>query len=426
MKALRPNGGARFLGVALASAIAAGAMIGVPAVAHAGTPQTLAESSTQAVTQAPVSAVTAACLDELAPQLTRLTGSEGDPVRRPVLLVHGWLSTAVSGGSGAGPTIADSPFARSVTWHSDGSRADDPRSLLSRLEIAADADVFAFDYSSFAALWVGHTVTAPALAGAIDCLATLSGEKVDVIAHSMGGLALRYALGGIETGTAAHVGQIITVATPTEGSEAASAVAAAGSAGEALFATASTAVRIAVPVVVGLCNRELETDARVGCNIPPSLRTLIAIAGDGGSALQAGSLELSTLPPWPRGVSVHAVAGDYRIAVTSALLPAEAFTAAQSAAALVGIRLTPVIDRTLILGDGIVGVASAVADSDTRFVAACTVDADLASAEGIADLGDTVSAFGGIPPLAGPCAHDRLFENQDVVDDILATLVARP
>lgn len=438
MKALLPNRRGRFFGVTLLSAIAAGAMIGVPAIASASPADlagsaasvSLATTAESGSSSADGGVDAASCLAETSPHLVRLTGSDGDPVRNPVLLVHGWLSTAKPE-SEAGPRpvttstgIANSPFSRPVEWSSDGDPAVDLRSLQERLSELPDTSVFAFDYSSMAALWVGHTATAPALAGAIDCLAAVSGDTVDIIAHSMGGLALRYALGGSNEGVASHVGQVITVATPNEGSQVASAVSILGDATESLFSSASVLAQIALPAIVGICNREMESDARVGCDIPPSARTVFAVAGDGGQALRAGSAELSSVPEWPSSLKVHAIAGDYRIHLTAGLVPPEIFTALRDAAGVFGLDVRPLLDEEIEAGDGIVEVSSATADADSSFIARCDVTVDLTTTGGSATFGDLTDRFGGIPPLAGPCAHDRLFENDDVARDIVATLGA--
>ena len=438
MKALLPNGRGRFFGVTFLSAIAAGALIGVPAVASAS-PGDVVDSGASVsrfVTSEPAASTAggatnaASCLAGVSPHLVRLTGSDEDPVHNPVLLVHGWLSTAMPE-SEAGPRpvttstgIANSPFSRPVEWSSGGDPAVDLRSLQERLSELPDTSVFAFDYSSVAALWVGHTATAPALAGAIECLAEASGDTVDIVAHSMGGLALRYALGGSNEGVASHVGQVITVATPNEGSEVASVVSVLGDATESLFSSASVIAQIALPAIVGICNREMESDARVGCDIPPSVRTVFAVAGDGGQALRAGSAELSSVPEWPSSLNVHAIAGDYRIHLTAGLVPPEIFTALHDAAGVFGLDLAPALDQVFEAGDGIVEVTSATADADSSFIARCEVTVDLTTTVGSADFGDLTERFGGIPPLAGPCAHDRLFENDDVARDIVATLGA--
>lgn len=444
MKALHPKRYARSFGVTFLSAIAAGALIGVPGLASAAQadPAVSAASVAALVSAAarPMVSSTApapgtvtdaaSCLSGTSPYLIRLTGTDGDPVRNPVLLVHGWLSTAMPEAE-AGPRpvttstgIANSPFSRPVEWSSDGEPAVDLRSLQERLTELPDTSVFAFDYSSIAALWVGHTATSPALAGAIECLAALSGEKVDIVAHSMGGLALRYALGGSDEGVTAHVGQVITVATPNEGSEVASVVSGIGEATEAVFSSASVLAQIALPAVVGICNREMESDARVGCDIPPSVRTVFAVAGDGGQALRAGSVELSSVPAWPTSLRIHAIAGDYRIHLTSGLVPPEAFTAMRDLARGFGFDLAPAVDETIEAGDGIVEVSSSTADAASTFIARCEVSIDLTTTDGAAQFGDIADRFGGIPPLAGPCAHDRLFENDDVVRDIVETLEA--
>jgi len=121
---------------------------------------------------------------------------------------------------------------------------------------------------------------------------------------------------------------------------------------------------------------------------------------------------------------VHAIAGDYRIHLTAGLVPPEIFTALRDAAGVFGLDLAPALDQVFEAGDGIVEVTSATADADSSFIARCEVTVDLTTTVGSADFGDLTERFGGIPPLAGPCAHDRLFENDDVVRDIVATLGA--
>ncbi|WP_344067671.1 esterase/lipase family protein [Microbacterium sediminicola] len=391
----------------------------MPTVAVAVENSTPNERSPTVTTVAAPTAYEASCLADLAPYLERL--DDGEDVQNPVLLVHGWLSTAEST---EGAEISSSPFSRDVLWTSDNTDADDIRSLQERLAALPDTSVFAFDYSSIAALWVGHTATAPALAGAIECLAELSGQDVDIIAHSMGGLALRFALGGSNGGVTEHVGQVITVATPEEGSDIANNVLTIGGAAQTAFASTSVLANVVLPAVVGICNTELESDARSGCDIPPSVRTIMAIAGDGGQALQTGSAQLQTIPEWPSDVPVHAVAGDYRIHLTVGLLPAPALEAAQSFAGFFGLGIAPLVDMIVEPGDGIVGVASATAGADSQFVAQCELDADWSTVAGTEAWGAIIDEAGGIPPFGGPCAHDSLFVNQDVVDDIVATIAA--
>lgn len=407
MKPNRPRTG-RLLGTALAALVSVAALTVVP---------------TGAAVAGPLQSVSAesGCVPGRETSLVRLSGEAQDPIGHPVLLVHGWLSTTVAA-TGTDGEIADSPFARPVAWSSDGSTAGDARSLQQRLAALPDTTVFAFDYSSLAALWVGDTAVAPALAGAIECLAQASGQDVDIVAHSMGGLAVRLALAGSDNGVAQHVGQVITVATPSEGSAVASTVAAAGGAVLSVAGAGSALAEMALPVAVGLCNRELESDTRVGCDIPPSVRTVLAVGGEGGRALQAGSHELAHLPAWPASVPVHAIAGDFEVQVRTALVPAETFTWMRGIAAAVGLSLHPLIDTRLSLGDGIVETPSALAGANTGFVATCAVDADLTTVGGSDRLRELMARYGGIPPLAGPCAHDRLFENDDVVRDILITL----
>ena len=103
MKALLPNGRGRFFGVTFLSAIAAGALIGVPAVASAS-PGDVVDSGASVsrfVTSEPAASTAggatnaASCLAGVSPHLVRLTGSDEDPVQNPVLLVHGLWSTPI-------------------------------------------------------------------------------------------------------------------------------------------------------------------------------------------------------------------------------------------------------------------------------------------------------------------------------------------
>jgi pimeloyl-ACP methyl ester carboxylesterase len=118
--------------------------------------------------------------------------------RTPVVLVHGFIGR---------PGI--------WTTRAPGKSMTDALSRVPGLYVTA------FDYSQFNTEWVDNNPIGPALATEIRCLADHSRQagglgKVIVVAHSMGGLATRYAAS--VQGTANDIGLVVTIATPNLGS----------------------------------------------------------------------------------------------------------------------------------------------------------------------------------------------------------------
>ncbi len=89
------------------------------------------------------------------------------------------------------------------------------RSLIGQLQTVPGVAPFTFDYHEHSGRWVSDPPSiGPALGDAIDCLFDRSGsEKVIVVAHSMGGLATRYALGE-DRDRADKVSTVVTFGTP--------------------------------------------------------------------------------------------------------------------------------------------------------------------------------------------------------------------
>jgi len=130
-----------------------------------------------------------------------------------------------------------------------------------------------FDYRQNNHNWVTHPAIGLALARQIDCLAKVSlkgggSGKVIIVAHSMGGLATRYAasqvIGGVSVGE--RIGLVVTLGTPHLGSG------------------YGTLCRY-----VGSLNDKCD--------------------GDAPEALATNSDELKALPKYPTGVPVRAIAG---------------------------------------------------------------------------------------------------------------------
>ncbi|OYC97717.1 hypothetical protein CI089_04065 [Microbacterium sp. Yaish 1] len=321
---------------------------------------------------------------------------EGEQDSRAVLLVHGWLSTVLPAADGQ-RSYARSPFSRPVQWR-DGSGAPVARgmtaSLQERLEAQPGLAVYAFDYSANSAGWVGSNGSADNLAAAIRSIADSVHGPVDIVTHSMGGLALRYALRD-DPAIAALIGEVVTVAAPSQGSDIANVAVDIAAAIRATMSTVPVLQNLVLPWIGAVCNNQLATDARGGCDLPPIIRTGIAALGPAGTALRAGSADLADLPDWPAGLHVHAIAGS---AVVTMPLPTGIGEAR--------------------LGDGLVAEDSALAGASETTVITCRTDLP----PGAAGVGMVLSGQVAAPPFGGACGHDAIFSNLEVVDAVLAAL----
>ncbi len=333
-------------------------------------------------------------------QLVRFSAA-AEKDHRAVLLVHGWLSTSLPDGFGTAE-FADSPFARPVKWR-DGTGAAVPRgftaSLQDRLEALPGTAVYAFDYSANSSAWVGSTTISEHLADAIRQIAASVDGPIDVVTHSMGGLALRYALDA-SPDLVGLLGEVVTVGTPTLGSDIANLAVDIHHGVQVAISASPVLQDLVLPTVGATCTTELISDARTGCDLPPIIRTGIAALGQGGTALRAGSAELATLPDWPDELSVHAVAGS----------------------AVVSVPLIAALPFDIRLGDGLVTEESAIADVEDSTVVSCRTTLEPGLAGLVSGLAEGVDA----PPFGGPCAHDSLFSNLAVVDAVLASLSPQP
>ena len=326
-------------------------------------------------------------------------GQEGAQDSRAVLLVHGWLSTVLPDADGR-PSYARSPFARPVQWR-DGSGAPVARgmtaSLQERLEAQPGVAGYAFDYSANSASWVGSNGSADNLAAAIRSIADSVHGPVDIVTHSMGGLALRYALRD-DPGVAALIGEVVTAAAPSEGSDIANVAVDIAAVIRATMSTVPVLQNLVLPWIGAVCNNQLASDARGGCDLPPVIRTGIAALGPAGTALRAGSTDLADLPHWPEGLHVHAIAGSAVVAVP---LPTGRTWEAR-------------------LGDGLVAEGSALAGASETTVVSCRTDLP----PGAAGIGMILSGQVAAPPFGGACGHDAIFANLEVVDAVMGVLRA--
>ncbi|WP_196249893.1 esterase/lipase family protein [Rhodococcoides fascians] len=230
----------------------------------------------------------------------------------PVLFVHGWTSRA------AHDNAREGAFSDYVDLTSNRvGVAEGDRSLIGQLQTIPGVASFTFDYHDKSGRWVDDEGIGPALGRAIDCLYEESGdEEVIVVAHSMGGLATRYAL-GLDASRASRVSTVVTYGTPNTGSVAALVAAVGVDAGTkalsragAVGAATATVLRIILASCADSSTISMK-DAGGICATPFG-----AFAGEAGKALQVGSRELDRLAQWPDGVEVHALAGDARFDIT--------------------------------------------------------------------------------------------------------------
>ena len=118
--------------------------------------------------------------------------------RTPVVFIHGYTG-------------------KPSDWGSDY----DPASMFFKIDMMHGTYVLAFDYSKASTSWVTNQAIGPDFASYIDCVAQASKTahgpgKVIVVAHSMGGLATRYAATkGVNASTVAgDIAMVITWVSP--------------------------------------------------------------------------------------------------------------------------------------------------------------------------------------------------------------------
>jgi pimeloyl-ACP methyl ester carboxylesterase len=221
----------------------------------------------------------------------------------PVIMIHGWT------GRSTHTEKRDGAFSHRIDLSTNQLATVKPdRSLIGQLQRNPGAAVFTFDYHDYSARWIDDPHIGPALGDAIDCLYKAFGEKVIIVAHSMGGLAARYALtttGKAGVDRAAEVSTVITFGTPNTGSLAAM-LGAAGAGITALMNSQLATLRL----VMAACGRLSTASLRTGtlCDrLPEPVR---AFDSEVGRALRYGSRQLAALKPFPQNVTVNALAGD--------------------------------------------------------------------------------------------------------------------
>ena len=215
----------------------------------AGTAQTQASATGPASAQltAAVQPAQRACTPQ-----TQITGT-------PVIFIHGFESS---------PAIWDSMF--SMVYAMPGTWTT------------------AFDYSGVSTQWVTNSAIGPAFASYIKCVAQAStAGKVIIVAHSMGGLATRWAAAPKDGGVSQYIGTVITIGTPNTGSF-------MGNIGTGLYPLACSGSK-----------------SRLAMNLP--LLTNICEGENAEAGMQAFGPSINSLPELPSGIPLHAIAGNETI-----------------------------------------------------------------------------------------------------------------
>lgn len=221
----------------------------------------------------------------------------------PVVMVHGWT------GSSAHTSERTGAFSHLIDLSTNQLAAvKGSRSLIGQLQRNIGTAVFTFDYHEYSARWVDDSHIGPALGNAIDCLYRATGEKVIVVAHSMGGLATRHALAGRGAAgidRATEVSTVVTFGTPETGS----LLALLGEVGADVGAATNSTLAM-LRLFLGACGNAASISLSTGtpCDMLPA--PVRAFDSEAGRALRAGSTQLGDLKPFPAGVAVHALYGD--------------------------------------------------------------------------------------------------------------------
>ncbi len=330
------------------------------------------------------SAVAAESCIESVPGLVRETSGGF----APVLFVHGWTGSAGDW---------QEPIDKAI----NESTETPGRSLVEQVGRIEGADTWLLDYHETSARWIDDPEGGGTrVAAAIDCLHSVYGVWVSVIAHSMGGLATKWAAGVDDRHT--KLASVVTFGTPHEGSDVAGVFAALLRVGDERspvdFATPG---HIAVLRACGLLTN-LDSDS---CAPLPAF--LAAFDSDAGVALRAGSRQLTELPAWPEGLPVLAIAGEIEIVLQS------------------GSGLFYQDHASFRVGDGIVSRPSATSAGTEIEVGGCrhnfksgyAISDDVRQLLGVHNDEDDERSIIGL--INTPCWHGRLMQGIELTNDAL-------
>lgn len=217
--------------------------------------------------------------------------------RDAVLMIHGWTGSA-------------SAWTEPISLATNAINRPIDRSLVDQIKRFDDTDVWLLDYQRHSARWVTDDQVGGTVAAAIDCLADAYQRPIGIVAHSMGGLAVRQV--AADEGRAERIAAVVTLGTPHTGSAVARAVAWLLGLDDEMPVTAALTPRAlqTIAAVVEFCGR-LTTVQLDACG--SFLEPLWAFDSDAGKALRTGSGELRALPAFPAGVPTKSLAGEIEV-----------------------------------------------------------------------------------------------------------------
>lgn len=183
----------------------------------------------------------------------------------PVVLIHGWTGT---------PSV----------WGSD----NDPASMFYAVDMIPGTWTTAFDYTGHNQDWVDSPYIGHRLVTYLNCLAAVSAKnhgpgKVVVIAHSMGGLATRWAAAN---GAKDAIGEVITLGTPNTANG-------LGGLGEALRQLSCDSKSLLAVATLG------QPGTSPDCTADPATAAMANYSG-----------QIDALPELPGDIPLHAIAGN--------------------------------------------------------------------------------------------------------------------
>ncbi|MBA8988848.1 hypothetical protein FHW23_000080 [Curtobacterium pusillum] len=322
----------------------------------------------------------------------------------PVIMVHGW------NGEPANFTGKIDLTANKV------GKVDSRTSLVGQLQDMAGSAVYTFDYHQWSDRWVTDSHIGPALATAIDCLYKASGQKVILVAHSMGGLAIEQTFSSSiprSNTRASEISTVVTLGTPYKGSALDSIAhgvtlsnGITGPLGGQGFLTLTTAILAA-------CGQASTVNADNICTKVGLLKPVTTLHSDAANALQYGSKQINALPSMPDSIHLLQLAGHANYETQSSW-----FRQLREAS-------------TAHLGDTIVTEASAVpSPSKDNAQATCTYTVNVKQAArdeagvilGVVAKNDARGLS--VPVIDGsvPCGHGQLTRDIELTNDTLGAV----
>jgi len=319
----------------------------------------------------------------------------------PIIMVHGWM------GSDTHTVGRDGAFSKRIDLTvNQGGSVVSRASLIGQLQDMPGSAVFTFDYHKYSNRWVTDSNIGQALGDAIRCLYEASGQKVIVVAHSMGGLAVEEVFDPKLRGSADHVNEIssvITLGTPYKGSLVASL------AQDTLTNAPSTAWLTLVRALLATCGRLNTINANNLCSSIKPLAPVTSIYSQAAIAMRYNSPQIRALPHIPSGIDVLQLGSEQTYDVPVSWFRASART------------------ETVNLGDTIVSPDSSMpSGSSNGNPAQChfTVNPVRAGKDGIGVKLGVVSKNDArhfnVPVIdATPCTHGQLPQDIELTNDVL-------